>query len=74
MADCVHTVGIYYDQSDTDLVVESDLTTDIEDRDYAMHVGDVVFFECCPNCGEKLDLKERYAHTVEIIENPLNKN
>jgi hypothetical protein len=68
---CDHIIGIHYDHSDTDLVAESDgLTTNREERWAAHWVGDIVFFDYCLDCGERLPYKERYKDAVEVVQMP----
>jgi hypothetical protein len=64
---CDHTVGMYHDYADTDLVLESELVTDAERRWENYYVGDVSFFYYCPDCGERLPHKEMYEDAVEMV-------
>ena len=57
---CNHTVGMYYDYCDNELVPESELVTDPEKRWENFYVEDVSFFQHCPDCGVKLPYKEKY--------------
>ncbi len=59
---CVHTVGIYFDYSGTDLVTMDELTENPEERHTGpgTYAGDVSFFDYCPDCGERLPYKEKY--------------
>jgi hypothetical protein len=67
---CNHTVGIYWDQSDTDLVTVNTVTEDKEDRFTKFYVGDVDFFFYCPDCGDRLNMKEKYKDAVEVVQMP----
>lgn len=67
---CDHTVGIFHDYSDTDLVLVSELTVDPEKRWSLYYVGDVSFFEYCPDCGDKLPYKEKYKDAIEMVQMP----
>ena len=62
---CEHTVGIHYDYGDTELVSASLLTPIEKDRHMLHYVGDVVFFDYCPDCGERLPYKEKYKDAVD---------
>ncbi len=64
---CDHTVGIYYDYSGTDTVLESEMTTEKATRHLAYFVSDISFFDYCPDCGEKLPYKEKYKDAVEMV-------
>jgi len=57
---CEHTVGMYYDHLYTELVDVGSLTPNKKDRHILHYVGDVEYFNYCPDCGEKLPYKERY--------------
>jgi hypothetical protein len=67
---CNHTVGIYWDQSDTDLVTLNTVTEDKKDRFTKYYVGDVDFFFYCPDCGDRLNMKEKYKDAVEVVQMP----
>jgi hypothetical protein len=67
---CDHSVGLHYDYGGTEIVSESNLTTDIDDRYKQFYVGDVAFFYYCPDCGERLPHKEKYEDAVEVVQMP----
>jgi hypothetical protein len=67
---CNHTVGIHYDYADTELVTNRLITTEKKLRYSHHYVGDVVFFDYCPDCGERLPHKETYKDAIEMVQMP----
>jgi hypothetical protein len=67
---CNHTVGIYHHYADTDLVLESEMTVFHKKRHLEYYVGDIAFFDYCPDCGVRLSYKERYKDAVEVVQMP----
>ena len=67
---CDHTVGIYWDHSDTDLVAASSMTEEKKKRFSEYWTGDIDWFDYCPDCGEKLPHKEKYKDAVEMVQMP----
>jgi hypothetical protein len=64
---CDHTVGIYHQYADTDLVLVSEMTVFHEKKDLKYYVGDITFFHYCPDCGERLPYKKRYEDAIEMV-------
>lgn len=67
---CNHTVGVYWDHSETDLVSVSNITEEKKKRFSLYWVGDIDWFDYCPDCGERLPYKEKYKDAFEVVQMP----